>query len=131
MLTSCRSFKKDGIHKLMELWRQRIDIATETIKLDRTTTTDAKGLANEITGTEPRYSFFRYSEENKEGESPPIISIYTFPSISGVTQVRTKGKERMVYATSKLAFFDAARDELGLNIVKSVGHCLIAAVVRR
>ena len=78
--------------------------------------TDAKGLAGEISETEPRYSFFRCSDEWGEGGAPPVVFIYTCPSGSKI-------KERMIYASSKLTFVDAAKNEAGLNIVKRVS-CL-------
>ena len=72
------------------------------------------GLASEISDTEPRYSFFRYSDESTGEEPPPVIFVYTCPSASKI-------KERMVYASSKLTFVEAVKAEAGLNIVKSVG----------
>ena len=89
---------------------KRINVATETIELAGTSSTDAAGLANEISEQEPRYSFFRYSDG---GEESPIIFIYTCPSGSKI-------KERMLYATSKLIFVKAVEDEAGLNVVKRV-----------
>lgn len=93
---------------------KRIDVATETIELAGTSSTDAAGLAGEISEQEPRYSFFRYSDG---GEESAIIFIYTCPSGSKI-------KERMLYATSKLTFVKAVEDEAGLNVVKRVSyHC--------
>ena len=89
---------------------QRIDIATETIELAGTSSTDAAGLASEISDSEPRYSFFRYSGDGGEA---PIIFVYTCPSGSKI-------KERMLYATSKLTFVQAVEAEAGLNVVKRV-----------
>ena len=89
---------------------KRINVATETIELAGTSSTDAAGLANEISEQEPRDSFFRYSDG---GEESPIICICTCPSGSKI-------KERMLYATSKLIFVKAVEDEAGLNVVKRV-----------
>ena len=103
------------------MWRRmnadfakKIDVATETIELAGTSSTDAAGLAGEISDQEPRYSFFRYSDG---GEESPIVFIYTCPSGSKI-------KERMLYATSKLMFVKAVEHEAGLTVVKRVsGHC--------
>lgn len=94
----------------MLTFAKRIDVATETIELAGTTSTDAAGLAGEISEQEPRYSFFRYSDG---GQESPIIFIYTCPSGSKI-------KERMLYATSKLTFIKAVEDEAGLNVAKRV-----------
>lgn len=91
---------------------KRIDVATETIELAGTSSTDAAGLATEISDQEPRYSFFRYSEG---GEEALIVFIYTCPSVSKI-------KERMLYATSKLTFVQAVEAEAGLNVVKRVSR---------
>ena len=89
---------------------KRIDIATETIELAGTSSTAAAGLASEISDSEPRYSFFRYSAN---GSDSPIIFIYTCPSGSKI-------KERMLYATSKLTFVHAVEAEIGMKVVKRV-----------
>lgn len=89
---------------------KKIDIGTETIELAGMSSTDAAGLASEISDSEPRYSFFRYSDD---GQESPIIFIYTCPSGSKI-------KERMLYATSKLTFVHGAEAEARLNIVKRV-----------
>lgn len=97
---------------------QGIDVATETIQLAGTATTSPEGLASEISETEPRYSFYRYSDETGERGSPPIVFIYTCPTGSKI-------KERMIYASSKLAFVEAVKAEAGLDIVKKVNRLLM------
>ena len=94
---------------------QSIDVAAESIELAGTATTDAMGLAGQISDDEPRYSFFRCSESSDASEGPPIIFVYTCPSGSKI-------KERMLYASSKLTFVNAVKDEARLNIVKRVGR---------
>ena len=95
------------------MWVQRIDVAAESIELAGTATTDAAGLASNISADEPRYSFFRYSESSDASEGAPIVFVYTCPSGSKI-------KERMLYASSKLMFVNAVRDEARLNVVKRV-----------
>ncbi|KAL8829973.1 MAG: hypothetical protein Q9191_001698 [Dirinaria sp. TL-2023a] len=89
----------------------RIDVTAESIELAGTATTNPASLASSITDDEPRYSFFRYSESSDAPEGPPIIFVYTCPSGSKI-------KERMLYASSKLTFVNAVKDEAKLNVVK-------------
>lgn len=75
--------------------------------------TDVQGLATKISGTEPRYSFFRFTHEIDGNEESSIIFIYTCPSGSKV-------KERMVYASFKKMVMDTASSEGGFEVAKKL-----------
>ena len=75
--------------------------------------TDADGLASSISNTEPRYSFFRYSQQMEGSEPSPIVFIYTCPSGSKI-------KERMVYASTKQGFLASMISDMGIEIAKKV-----------
>ncbi|MCJ1451179.1 Twinfilin-1 [Mycoblastus sanguinarius] len=93
------------------LLQLNVDIKRETIELVGTSSTNADGLASAISGTEPRYTFFRYIHSLEGTEQSPVVFIYTCPSESKV-------KERMVYASTKQGFLAAASSELGIEIAK-------------
>ena len=94
---------------------KKIAIATETIELAETSTTEVEGLSSIISDTDPRYSFFRFSYNQEGFEQAPIIFIYTCPAGSKI-------KERMVYATSRAGVVLMAIHEAGLEVVKKVGN---------
>ena len=93
---------------------QNINVKDETIELVGSSNTDADGLASSISNTEPRYSFFRYSQHTEGSEQSPIVFIYTCPSGSKI-------KERMVYASTKQGFLASMSSDMGLEIAKKVG----------
>lgn len=84
--------------------------------------TDVQGLASNISDTEPRYSFFRYTHEVDGTEGSSIVFIYTCPAGSKV-------KERMVYASFKKLVMDAASAEGEFEVTKKVrtqiGSCKV------
>ncbi|KAI4212152.1 MAG: hypothetical protein LQ351_005182 [Letrouitia transgressa] len=83
----------------------------EALELAGTADADARGLSEAISGTEPRYSFFRH-EWSVEGETKrDIVFIYTCPPGSKV-------KERMVYATMKRWACKAASEAGGFEVAK-------------
>ena len=88
----------------------------ETVELARTSSAEAGTLANAISDSEPRYSFFRYSYQSEGREQSPVVFIYTCPSES-------KLKERMVYALGRAGVVTLASNRAGLEIVKKV-QCL-------
>lgn len=90
-------------------------MAQETVELAGTSSTDAEGLASCISGTDARYSFFRYSHDFEGQGQAPIIFIYTCPSGSKI-------KERMLYASSRAGVIAAAGGDAGLEITKKVGR---------
>ena len=93
---------------------QRIDTAEETIELAGTSVTEADALANTMSDSEPRYSFFKFSHEFEGQHQAPVVFIYTCPSGSKV-------KERMLYASSRAGMVSAASSDAGLMIEKKVG----------
>jgi twinfilin-like protein len=70
-------------------------------------------LSSTISGTEPRYSFYRYAHEYNGVSSAPILFIYTCPSGSKI-------KERMLYAASSRSAQQLAESEAGLVIEKKI-----------
>lgn len=94
---------------------QQIDIPSETIQLANISSATAADLATSISATEPRYSFFRYPLPNSS--SWALVFIFTCPP-------ETKIKARMVYASSKLTFLAAVKEDMGLSIAKRVSKHL-------
>ena len=92
---------------------QKINVAKEAIELAGTGSTEAEGLASNISDTEPRYAFFRYSHDFEGQEQAPIVFVYTCPSGSKI-------KERMLYASSRAGVIAAASSDAGLEITKKV-----------
>lgn len=89
---------------------QKFDIPNETIVLDSTTDTSAAGLASAISSSEPRYSFYRHTND-------AVLFIYTCPTTSKI-------KERMIYATSERSLRNLATSEAQLEITKKVSKTL-------
>lgn len=87
----------------------KIDIPTETLHLDSTTTTEVSNLSKAISSTEPRYVFFRYTAPSSNESS--VIFISTVPSGSKV-------KERMIYAASRNAIINVVAPQMGVTITK-------------
>ncbi|KAI9691566.1 MAG: Twinfilin-1 [Bathelium mastoideum] len=90
----------------------KIDVASETVQLVSTSSATPDTLTQAISATEPRYSFYRYSEPIPESESAnPIVFIYTCPSESKI-------KERMLYASSRSSVIALASSEAGIEVAK-------------
>ncbi|KAI4167120.1 MAG: hypothetical protein LQ343_007482 [Gyalolechia ehrenbergii] len=85
----------------------------EQVELAGVEETDVQGLASNISDTEPRYSFFRYTHEVDGTEGSSIVFIYTCPAGSKV-------KERMVYASFKKLVMDAASAEGEFEVTKKL-----------
>ena len=92
---------------------KKIDVSKESVELVGTSSTDVGSLAQAISDSEPRYSFFRYSQENEGQAASPILFIYTCPSGSKI-------KERMMYASSRAGIIAAANGEAGIEASKKV-----------
>ena len=93
---------------------QKIDVASETVKLVSTTSTTPEELPQALSSTEPRYSFYRYGETALESEDAnPVVFIYTCPSESKI-------KERMLYASSRSNMIAVAESQAGINVAKKV-----------
>lgn len=95
------------------LLQLNINVKDETIELVGSSNTDADGLSSAISNTEPRYSFFRYSQQVEGTEKLPTVFIYTCPSGSKI-------KERMVYASTKQGFLASMSSEMGVEIAKKL-----------
>ncbi|KUJ07083.1 actin depolymerizing protein [Mollisia scopiformis] len=91
----------------------KINIATETMELASSTSTQISSLSSTISATEPRYSFYRYEHTYNGTSSSPILFIYTCPSGSKI-------KERMLYAASSRSAVQIAEAEAGLTIDKKI-----------
>lgn len=92
---------------------KKINIPTETIELDATTTVPISSLPSTISSSSPRYSFYRFTHTHNGVSSSPIIFFYTCPSGSKI-------KERMLYAASSRSAVQVATDQAGLKIEKRV-----------
>ena len=101
---------------------KKIDVSNESIELVGTSSTDVGSLAQAISDSEPRYSFFRYSHESEGQAASPILFIYTCPS-------RSKIKERMMYASSRAGIIAAAKSEAGIEASKKVSLPLANAAL--
>lgn len=88
---------------------QKLALPGEKIVLDTHTSCSAAALSTTICTSEPRYSFYRYTEI----ESAPLLFIYTCPSGSKV-------KERMVYSTSRAYVASKVAEEAGLTVDKKL-----------
>ncbi|KAF2229024.1 actin depolymerizing protein [Viridothelium virens] len=92
----------------------KIDVASETIDLVSTSSATPHSLASAISSSEPRYSFYRYSETSSEsGSDQPVVFIYTCPSESKI-------KERMLYASSRASIIAIAASEAGIEVSKKL-----------
>ncbi|KAF2763477.1 actin monomer binding protein-like protein [Pseudovirgaria hyperparasitica] len=94
---------KNGGPNLVQL---KFDIPTETVVLDSTKSATPASLSNDISSTEPRYSFYRHTND-------AILFIYTCPTTSKI-------KERMIYATSERSVRGLATSEAGIEIAKKL-----------
>ncbi|KAI9702541.1 MAG: Twinfilin-1 [Candelina mexicana] len=101
---------KGGDHNLVQL---KYNMPKETIELAGTSSAEAGTLANAVSESEPRYSFFRYSYHSEGREESPVIFIYTCPSGS-------KLKERMVYALGRAGIVALAGSRAGLEIARKL-----------
>jgi twinfilin-like protein len=83
------------------------------MELASSTSTPISALSSTISGTEPRYSFYRYEHTYNGSSSSPILFIYTCPSGSKI-------KERMLYAASSRSAVGIAEGQAGLKIEKKI-----------
>lgn len=93
--------------------QQKINVQREVLELAGTSSTTAEALAMNVSDTEPRFSFFRYTHDFEGTQQSPLIFIYTCPPGSKI-------RERMLYASSKLGVVRAAEDDVGLEFAKKV-----------
>ncbi|KAF8477432.1 hypothetical protein BDZ91DRAFT_709234 [Kalaharituber pfeilii] len=96
-------------HNLVQLY---IDTEKETLELERCESVNAPSLAQAISDSSPRYSFFVFHHTYEDQESSPIVFIYTCPPSSKI-------KERMVYASSRSSIISVA-ENAGLIISKKL-----------
>lgn len=92
---------------------QRIDVGNERVELVETSSATADSLAQKISSSEPRYSFFRYEHEYEGETVAPVVFVYTCPSGSKI-------KEKMLYASSRAGAIAAAESEAGVSVGKRV-----------
>lgn len=72
-----------------------------------------ESLASHISGSEPRYSFYRHSYQGEEGPESAVVFIYTCPTATPV-------KQRMIYASSKRSVETLAEQQAGLKLGKKM-----------
>ncbi|KAL8636184.1 MAG: hypothetical protein Q9228_006398, partial [Teloschistes exilis] len=88
--------------------------ADESIALAGVADTDAANLASVISDTEPRYSFFGYQHDTTGGQEMwSVVFIYTCPSGSKI-------KERMTYASMRMAMLEMASREGGFVVARKI-----------
>lgn len=109
-LEALKRLASEGGDNLVQL---KINIATETMELASSTSTQISSLASSISSSEPRFTFYRYTHTYDGEGSSPILFIYTCPSGSKV-------KERMLYASSSRSAVQVAQAEAGLTVAKRI-----------
>ena len=92
---------------------KRIDITRESVELASATAAQAEEITDQISSSEPRFSFFRYQHGDGGAAGMSIVFIYTCPNASI--------KERMLYASSRQGIISRANEDAGLVITKKVG----------
>ncbi|KAF1812672.1 actin depolymerizing protein [Eremomyces bilateralis CBS 781.70] len=91
----------------------RMDVQAEQLELvGPAESVDVASLSSSISSQEPRYTFYRYSHPNADGDAP-ILFLYTCPSTA-------KPKEKMLYAASKRGVVTIAEKEAGLKLAKKL-----------
>ncbi|ORY10458.1 twinfilin-1 [Clohesyomyces aquaticus] len=86
----------------------RMDPTTETLQLASVTTSTPSSLSTTIPSSEPRFSFYRFTE----GGNDAVVFISTCPS-------GAKIKERMLYAASRGNVIALAQQQ-GLSVAKRI-----------
>lgn len=71
-------------------------------------------LSQAISGTEPRFTFYRYTHTHNGEEKSPLLFFYTCPASAGAKSI----KNRMMYPLMKRAVLTVAEQEAGLAIEK-------------
>ncbi|KAF2714728.1 actin depolymerizing protein [Pleomassaria siparia CBS 279.74] len=100
-----RTLGDGGDENLVQL---RMDAKTETLQLASVSSSSPSSLASDIDPSEPRFSFYRYSDANSS-----IVFVSTCPS-------KAKIKERMLYAASRSNVITLAQNEAGLKVAKKI-----------
>lgn len=100
-----RTLGEGGSENLVQL---RMDAKTETLQLASVSSTSPSSLASEIDSSEPRFSFYRYSDPESS-----IVFVSTCPSVAKI-------KERMLYAASRSNVITLAQNEGGLKVAKRI-----------
>ncbi|RYO83712.1 hypothetical protein DL766_008635 [Monosporascus sp. MC13-8B] len=113
----------DGLIALSEVGRDdgrdmvmlKINRDTETVELvqDTSNPSSISELAQSISTSEPRFTFYRYRHTHNGAESSPVLFFYTCPAAAG-KQI----KYRMMYPLMKRAVLTVAETEAGLKIEK-------------
>lgn len=103
---------------VLPLTKQKINPGTEVVELAAPvspTPTTIEQLAQSISATEPRFTFFRFAHEhggNHQGS--PLLFFYTCPATAGSRAI----KFRMMYPLMKRAVLDVAEGQAGLVLEK-------------
>ncbi|ROT40804.1 cofilin/tropomyosin-type actin-binding protein [Sodiomyces alkalinus F11] len=94
----------------------KINPDTEVVELVPSTEvpTSISELAQTISPTEPRFTFFRYSHSHNGDTSSPMLFFYTCPITPGNKAIKT----RMLYPLMKRAVLSVATDDAGLDLAK-------------
>jgi len=89
----------------------KLDVAKETIQLVGTSSIEPAQLASAISGSEPRYAFYRFEHQFQGQQQSPVVFLYSCPTESKV-------KERMVYASSRNFVSEKLAEEHGVKVEK-------------
>ncbi|KAL2753854.1 hypothetical protein ACRALDRAFT_2043000 [Sodiomyces alcalophilus JCM 7366] len=94
----------------------KINPETEVVELVPSTAvpTSILEVAQTISPTEPRFTFFRYSHSHNGATASPMLFFYTCPHTPGNKAI----KNRMLYPLMKRAVLSAASDTAGLDVAK-------------
>lgn len=71
-------------------------------------------MAQAISPTEPRFTFFRYSHNHNGATTSPMLFFYTCPQTPGNKAIKT----RMLYPLMKRTVLSVASDTAGLDIAR-------------
>jgi twinfilin-like protein len=102
---------------------QKIDSSEQIVLAEPVVSSvDPSSLASNISTTEPRYSFYRYSYNGADGPESAPIFIYTCPTA-------TKVKDRMIYASSRRSAEALAEHEAGVKLAKKVPRTELMRII--
>jgi twinfilin-like protein len=95
---------------------QRINPESEVVELVPGTSSPSSipELAQAVSATEPRFTFFRFKHSYGGDESSPVLFFYTCPITGGMKSI----KHRMLYPLMKRAVLEIAEKEAGLEVQK-------------
>lgn len=95
---------------------QSINAESEVVELvpDSPQPASIAELAQAISPTEPRFTFFRFAHTHQGATHDPLLFFYTCPATTGNKAI----KKRMLYPLMKRAVLEIAEREAGLQLDK-------------